>query len=327
MKTRIVHILFAAFLALLPISLVLAVNINAPTSFSIDSIEAYHHVVEQNDQLYLIKYSIVYGAIPAVNAQDAWDFSLVSSSNVTVGTSHPYAYHNSGYGLGLVTLYFPAASAPTWQDSATVNMTGDAAYTWIPSTPSTNSTTFTKWSTSTSLSDTSTELTVRILYLANVLSSNWTDNLTQVDSTGATTLTAHGEDYFTNTFPNLRNVCPALFSSTSNNPIPQIRTQNLTAANVEDNRLVGTPLDTTNIANFLGVSRMWANGIVWTVTWLALTGLVVWKMQATRVALFVFGFAEIGGAFTGFMGLLTGALVGLLGALSLVWAFMWRQSP
>jgi len=289
----------ALLLAILPIIPAYAIT------YSIDQIEAYQHVVEPNDQMYMFKYTDSAVA-------DNLTFSLYSSNSTLLATTTPYVYHTQG----IAVAYFPAASAPIWLNAISVNMTGAFG--------STVSSTVSSWSTSTTVYDTSVALTIRVLYLAGIFSTAWPATLTKTDGNGIVTLSDTGETYFVNTLPNLKNVCPALFATVINQPVPQIRTQNTTAATASDARLVGTPFDTTGIANFLGTSRMWANAIVWCGFWLCLDAALIWKMKATRIALFVFGFAMIGGAITGFMGMLAGVLVGLLGGISLVFAFMWK---
>ncbi len=300
---RIIAILFSLSLALLPITSAIA------ATYSIDSIEAYRHVVEPNDQLYLVKYT-------DSEPSDNLTFLLINSSNVTISTTTPYVYHTQG----LAVFYFPAASAPVWQDTASVNMSGNFT--------ATSSSTFSKWSTSSTTYDTSVELTVRIRYLAETtLPSPFGFALTQTDYNGVVTLNAAGQTYFVNTFPNLQNVCPALFPTVITQPIPDIKSQNSTAAMTSDTRLIGTPFDMTNLGLVLGIGRQWATGMVWVIFWLAMTTAVAWKLKATRICLFVFGFAMLGGAITGFMGMLTGIVVGLMGGVSIVYAFMWKQAP
>jgi hypothetical protein len=274
-------------------------------TYTINSIEAYRHIVEPNDQLYLIKYT-------DSEVADNLTFTLYSANLTVLGSTTPYIYHTQG----VAVIYFSATNAPTWNGAYSVNMTGSSV---------TSSSTFSSWSTSTTQYDTSVALTSRILTLAGQFSTIWSDNLTQTID-GKTTLTASGINYFANTFPNLKNVCPALYNTNISQPILQIKTQNITAASVSDSRLINTKFDTTGIANFLGVSRMWSNALVWVLFWLALDAALVWKMKATRIALFVFGFAMIGGSITGFMGMLAGAMVGILGGLSIVYAFMWKQA-
>lgn len=298
---RLLVILTAIVLALLPITPAIA------TTYTIDSIEAYHHVIEQNDQLYLFKYT---DSAPL----DTLLFTLYNSSNVSTGNTTPYVY----YTQGLAVVYFSANTSPTWQDAISVNMSGNFT--------STTSSTISKWSTSASLTETSVELTVRILYLAGQLSTPFGTALTQTDTNGVVTLSASGQTYFANTFPNLRNVCPALFATIINQPVPQIRTSNNTSAVGNDQRLIGSPFDFTGLGLALGIGRQWATGLIWVIVWLALTTAIVWKTKATRISLYVFGFAMIGGAITGFMGMLTGIVVGLLGGLALVFALMWKNS-
>ncbi len=323
---RLLIILVVIFLALLPATIALAYVIPLPTSYSIDSIEGYHHYIETNDQLYLVKYTITYGAIPTINTQSSWLVRLMNGVT-ELGVTSPFSYHTSGYGQGISVIYFPAVSAPTWSGNYTVRLEGSAMLTWVGGVPPlvTNST-FTKWSTSTTVSATSTELQLRILYLANQLGTAWTDPLIQTVS-GVQVFTTNGETYFENVFPLLRTTCPDLFSQVSGSPTKDIRTHNTSAAITSDNQLVGTPFDMTPLATFLGISRMWATGGVWTLFWLGLTTAIVWRTKATRIALFVFGFAMIAGAVTGFMGMLVGVLVGIFGGISIVFAFFWRGSP
>ena len=299
---KLLLVIAVIIVILLPVSAVLA---TPAYSFTIN---AYQHVIEQNDQLYIMTYSD--------NAvTDNLTFTMFVTSNATVlGTTTPYVYHTTG----IAAIYFSANATPTWLGSYSVNMTGSAGGSATSSTI--------VWSSSTTLTQTSTDLTARVLYLAQTFSTNWGVALTQTDSNGVVTLNTAGQAYFVNTLPNLANVCPALFPLSYDKPIPQTKTQNTSAAAASDNRLIGTPFDFSGLATALGISLEWANALIWVLFWLAMTTLIAWRLKATRICLYIFGAAMIGGALLGFMGMLVGVLVGLLGGISLVYAFMWRQA-
>lgn len=319
---KVSYIIISLVLALWPVA-VLAIAL--PTSYSIDSIEAYRHVVEQNDQLYVIKYEINYAVLPTESAQESWLVRLMDGAN-ELGVTSPFAYHTNGYGKGIATIYFSANSTPAWAGAYSVRLEGNPLLVWAGGVPpSTSSAIFAKWSTSTSISSTSTELRLRILYLANELTTSWSTNLTEL-SNGVTVLSASGEYYFESLFPVLRTVCPQLFGSVSVNPIKDVRTQNLSAANANDSQLIGTIFDFTPLANALHLSREWTTGIIWTIFWFAICVGIVWKLEATRIALFLFGFMEVAGAISGWMGMIVGGMIGDFGALCIVYGFMWKRA-
>lgn len=304
-----------------------AETIAQPTTLSLVSVEVYRHLLEADDQLYIAYYNIAYTAYPTTSAQAAYLGRLLASNGTELSSTSPYAFNNSGYGQGIFTIYFPASTAPAWSGNYTMRLEGNPLQTWAGGTiPLTSMNPFTKWSTSTSIADTSTELGTRIVYLATLLNTAWgITTMTQLVS-GSTVLGTNGELYFCSLVPSLQTVCPQIFSSASVPVRKDIKTKNVTAATTIFGTLAGTSLDFSTFAAAIGLSTEFLNGMLWTIMWLAVCCVIAWRLKSTRAMLFPFGVAEIIGGGIGFCGLLGGILIGIFGALCIAYGIMWRGS-
>lgn len=83
--------------------------------------------------------------------------------------------------------------------------------------PSTESSTFSLWYDDGTISATENQLTIRLRALAQLLGNDWTTDLIESTSAG-NKFTSNGEDYFTNSVPDLRDACPSLFSAVMVSP-------------------------------------------------------------------------------------------------------------
>jgi len=136
---------------------------------------------------------------------------------------------------------------------------------WTNSTPtappSTTTATFDLWSSSTSIAETQTELTSRILYIADQLELAWSINM--VDSTGSGSyLSDYGEAYFTNAIPNIKAMAPRAFAGGTTSPQWEYKEPTTDYAEDRADSVVDTPLDVTPVADWWGVSRMWASSLL-----------------------------------------------------------------
>lgn len=294
--------------------------------FTLDRLEAYRHYNELNDQLYLVRFSNTYttNTTPDLDAGQTFIVRLLLNG-VEIAAVVPYAYYNDGYAAEQVaSFYFTASDAPAWSGNISYQLTANPTLSWSESPlPSITSAVVNKWSTSTTVSDTSTELTARIRVIATDLETSWSLDMIE-NVSGVNKLTSYGETYFETTISGLRDACPDLFESTVTNPSPYSRDSDTTYATERENLLVGTPFDMTDLAAMLGISRMWATSVLWFALCLLISSGVVWKLQATRVALFLFGGLMIFGSVTGFMAFEASILIGFVGLLAIIYAIFWR---
>lgn len=217
MKRNLLRILIALFLTMIPLFSiaipVYAVNIDLPDVQTIDKIEVYNDALGEDDsQLWLVSFRCEYSTnTTSFDISKAYMFVLkeTATGNV-VGVTTAYPYYNDGYDYGIVSFEYEPADALTWSGNYTLYFYGNPALDWFGGTaPSVNSNAIT-WLDEGSVVDAQERLTTRLRYIASTLKTSWSADLVGTSSTG-TVLTLSGEDYFTNSISNLRDICPDLF--------------------------------------------------------------------------------------------------------------------
>lgn len=245
-KRLVIPILYALFLYL-ALSLPALAAIASPDTMTINSVNAYYSLLEDDDQLYLIDYTIDYGANPDENVTEAFLARLMDGDD-ELGQQAPYSYYDDGYDRGVVSIYFTADDAPTWAGDYTVKLEGNPTLDWVDRPIiSSSAINFTLGT------DQSGSLAAKVLYLADQLEMAWSVDLIETTGHGSW-LTDYGEDYFSNVIYNLSAMCPTIFSGSSTSPEVVDRTTDRAAGDYLRTRTGGTPLDPTDAANGLGVS-------------------------------------------------------------------------
>jgi len=165
---------------------------------------------------YYLDYSTPY---PDETVTEAYLAVFVDTDGVTqLKSVAPYTFVNSGYGRGLVWIYFTEAEATSYSlDSASIAdyciwLTGNPTLDWTGDPPKTI-TTIDQW-VATNVSET---LTSRVLYYADVLELAWSLDMVEYTADG-NKLTSVGESYFTNVISGLRILAPGCFSATTSDP-------------------------------------------------------------------------------------------------------------
>jgi len=256
--TRLFSILASVILGLfLAASPVLAIS--SPDSIQIDSVYVYHHCLETDDQLYLVEYYVNYGANPDENITEAYLGRLMDGLD-ELGVVAPYAYFDEGYDKGIFAIYFSADDAPPWDGDYTMKLMGNPMLSWTGDIPTISVSTFDLWSSSDNIAQTQIELASRILYIADQLELTWAINM--IDSTGSGSyLSDYGESYFTNAIPGIRTMAPRAFAGSTTSPEWDAKEPVTTYAEDRADSVEDTPLDMTLVADWWGVSRMWASSI------------------------------------------------------------------
>jgi len=231
-----------------------------PDSMSINAVYAYRHCQEDNDQLYIVDYSVGYTVNPDENITEAYIVRLMDGGT-ELGSTAPYAYYDEGYGRGIASIYFTAAEATalgvTWEGAYTMELTGNPTLTWAGDPPSTSVGTFDLWSSSASQGTTESELGARVLYFADLLELDWSVDLIESSGLGSW-LTSYGEDYFTNSIESIQLICPSVFSASLTNPIyPERDTHAPVYATALRGTITGTPLDLSAVASIAGLPTIW----------------------------------------------------------------------
>jgi len=222
LKKRILAIsLFVILLSMVCVGAAFAIG--TPTTYSVIHVEAYEDYLEQGDQLYLIHFDISYaGANPV--GYDVTDLFLVRllNSGTELRSVAPYTFNSDGtsylgdgFDMGVASIYFATseinALSVTWNSPTYyIEIAGNPIYGWDSGTPPAITRSIDSWFND---NQTETRLTTRIRVLAQIIENRWDDDLI-IGPAGQQTFSLAGEEYFTNTIPNIRIICPSLFSAT-----------------------------------------------------------------------------------------------------------------
>lgn len=169
----------------------------------------------------LIDYYLDYTApFPDETATEAYLAVFVDTDGTTqLKAVAPYTFVDSGYGRGLVWIYFTAAEVATYAiDSADIAdyrvwLTGNPMLAWAGDPPKTIAT-IDQWST---VGDVNVLFALRVLYYADTLELAW--SLDMVESTAdGSKLTLVGEQYFENVVTGCHTLAPAAFPATTSDP-------------------------------------------------------------------------------------------------------------
>jgi hypothetical protein len=313
--------------AVLLLPSVAALAIADPDGISIVSSYAYRHLLEDNDQLYVFLINIDYTitGLPAETAAQAYMVRLINPVGPSLlGSAAPYAFHDSGYGLSVVMIYFAAGTTPVWNQPYVVQLVGNPAMAWVGAPPVTTGG-IDQWSASPNMESSKTELANRVIELAQTLETAWApQDLVGEYSTGLA-LTATGESYFNNLVPELREMMPGGYTGSTSGPDWDEREYQRTYAGTLANSLLGTPLDFTDLANSLHMSRMWTSTLI---SFLVLLVILYFLTRAfnVKIAMLVSGFCLIGTSLLGLTPLELGIGLGVFALFIAGFTLFYRPS-
>jgi len=268
--TRLFSILTIAILGLLLIVSPALAAIASPDDLEINSVYAYQHCLENNDQLYLVNYFVDYDIDddpltddnPDENITEAFLCRFMDGVDELKAVA-PYTFYDEGYDKGIIAIYFSASdpNLPVWEGVYTIELTGNPTLDWGGDPPSTSLGVFDLWSSSTGISETQNELTARILYVADQLESSWGVNM--IDSTGTGSyLSDYGEAYFTNAISDIRAMAPKAFAGGTISPEWEEKETPFTYAEERVDSVDGTPMDLQPLADWWDISRMWTSSLL-----------------------------------------------------------------
>lgn len=187
-------------------------TVDAPDTLEINQVEVYANCLEVGDQLYLITGTVDYTVNPDDNIETNFVVRLMDGTD-ELGNTIFYAYFDDGYEFGTCAIYFSAADAPTWEGDYTVYIQGNPTVDWDGDPPETHTSAFSLWFDEDTTLATRERLTTRLRALALFTEISW--GATAPDliaySGDENKLTEYGDDYFSNSIPRLREVCPDLF--------------------------------------------------------------------------------------------------------------------
>ena len=202
-----------------PISVLAIADPDTPPQVS--AVYVYEDLLEEGDTGVLIDYYLDYSSTPNETATEAYMAVFIDTDGATqLQTVAPYTFVGSGYGRGLIWMYFSEAETTTDNLSSTnqalyeIWLMGNPALDWDGDPPKTIAG-IDYWQTT---GDASVLLALRVLYYADVLELIWALDMVEVTSLGSR-LTSVGASYFENVITNLRTMAPAAFSAGQYDPV------------------------------------------------------------------------------------------------------------
>ena len=214
-RLMVVLFIMAVLVAALPLA---AYAIADPDSApSVSAISVYEDLIEDGDAGVLVDYTLDYAVPPSETAREAYFAIFIDTDGATqLKTVAPYPYHTSGYGHGVIWIYFTADEVTTYGIDRTnealyeVWLTGNPTLTWTPGpNPPKTTAGIDYWQPADSSAP--TLLSLKVLSYADILALDWSMDLIERTAVG-NRLTTAGETYFENAIPNLRDMAPDAFS-------------------------------------------------------------------------------------------------------------------
>lgn len=219
---RIKHTLISILLALFLITVIAMPVFAIADPDSPPSINAvYGFTFEDGSAGFLMDYFLDYAALPTEPATEAYLGVFVDTDGTTqLKSIAPYSYNDSGYGRGVIWIYFTAAEVTAYSiDAASIAdyriwLTGNPTLAWAGDPPKTIGA-INSWQTTGTITSL---FAIRILNIASALELEWSVDLVESTSIG-NRLTTTGIDYFENAISSLRTLAPNVYSDSSENPI------------------------------------------------------------------------------------------------------------
>jgi len=223
LKPKVLRLIVAILLVLLVTLMVLPVTpvyaIADPDSPpQISAVFVYEDCLEDGDVGVLIDYYLDYAAIPSEVVTLSYLAVFVDVDGSTqLKTVAPYTFVDSGYGRGLVWIYFTAAEVDTYS----IDQANEALYkVWLMGNP----TVVSGWAGDPPKTIAGIDYwqdpgggavlshgIYGVLYYADILELAWSLDMIEVTALG-NRLTSTGESYFENVITNLRDMAPAAFA-------------------------------------------------------------------------------------------------------------------
>lgn len=303
---------------------------SAYTSLSISGIDAYHNCLETDDVLIAVHYTMTYATNPTETIDQSMVGRFLSPTDAEMQNVTAYPYYNDGYTSGIFRFYWPAATAPDWDtlDTAgyTVQFAGNPTLSWSGAIPLVSVVSITKKGSAT-LQATSVLLGAHVLVWANQLSSIWSVLLT-AQAGGNTVLSDYGEQYFGTSIPELRSVCPQIFSTGLSAPSYDEKTENATKATEYAGNLPA-PLETraAQAGGILGLDAQWFKFGIFAVLLGFLAVLVTVKTNNLLLGVACIVPAGVLSVNPGIISYILIGVTGFIAVIFLVWIFIWSRAP
>ena len=310
-----------ALTGILAFAVPVAAQVEQPTSLRIEDIAAFRNVRGSGDQLYLVTYYVSQNT--TYGADQLYIFRLIDSGGTEVTRTTCYAFHNEGFGLGVVAFYLDADDAPTWGSNVRVRISGNPLADWDGAAPVTQSSLIT-WNTGTTR-EMQTAVSVKIMELATRLELTWGVAMTATTQ-GVTILSDAGAAYFLRVVPYLSEIAPYVLGRYTFTPdYPEQKPElgqpwgtgfaDYLAASID-----GTIFDLSGPARSMGMERGTLTAIIYYGFVGAFFVLLLYKLQLRKGMMMLLWPFVIAGAFFG-VPLLVTILGAFLCLLATVWVF------
>lgn len=289
-------------LALAPVPKALALT--EPSTVSLTDITIFSDLLVTGDFLAFVPYEVSYTTNPTPTIDNTFIFRLMSPDGATEnGTVLANPAYDSGYGMGVVSFYFPTG------------MTSSSAYIFRVQENPAYYPTPQYWDFVIDASNYSTEadqaaaLKAKVIESATTLTPVFAVSLLTTSESGATVLSTYGELYYLAVIPGLQTMCPALFSVQLENPDFTKRTWSTTFADTLRTKYAGTFVEDffTGYAGLFSIDTSPAMNFFAVVMFLVVMGISLWKFKATTLSALLDGY--------GFL-----LLMMLCGVFSMIWA-------
>jgi len=195
-----------------------AADPDPPDNMQVESVTVCRHLLEEDDFLLAFHYNIHYDTgQPDAPANKVFTFRLFDSDGETqLGAIIPYPYYNAGYDQGVASFYFPAASAPDWEESYKVQISGNPEYFADPPV-ATYTLVLSDYCQFETQEENQTFLGNYLIDVALDLEINW-DTYLIVASDMGMVLNETGENYFIGAITGLQYLAPQIFAVQIKNP-------------------------------------------------------------------------------------------------------------
>lgn len=297
----------------------------------VDSALITRNLYEEGDMLLTFHYAISWTLPedqPDEPASETFIFRLMNEAETEIlGHSIPYPYVYDGYGEGISSMYWDAASAPTW---------GINYFLWLTENPGLDpnpkivksSITADNFSPFTETEDNQNYLRDYLVDMALTLELAWGVEPGSLIG-DKNYLTAAGETYFQGAIPGLRIFCPAIFAIKKLVPQADEKEWSLEHQTQVEQQWEGTWVQDSleGMSDlFGGVGWPTLTGIGCIAGFLALLAFSHMKFQDTKPGLLLGILPLLGGAVLGFVSLVIVGLVSFGGIMFLAYTFWFKRA-
>jgi hypothetical protein len=215
----------------------------------------YNSLISENDTLFVVPYSIVYGTTPSLSIDKTFIFSLIDpTTNATLGSTTAYPYYNYGYGQGLVSLYF-ASNNITWGSTYNFQVAENPSSFTTPQNFNfvIGTSSYSPYTSNHTANQ--ALLQTKVTTIAQQLTIAWGMGATPLTEPGGsgTILSSYGEAYFRNAIYGLQNMCPSLFLLQQTNLDYTLRSWDYSFATLLSNTFAGSYIGTHLVGGFAGI--------------------------------------------------------------------------